>query len=163
MPASKYKVDPRCKNNPDCLRLHVSGPEAVAALSSVFPAMAATGGYMDSEYPDGILNNDGSDVLDISGGVQYVGSYAGWAGTVWHENNDREFLIVEINPIVNFNIKDGGGQWARKVVTTVYSNTANVKKTYVRSMLGNVDRAPRINGRREAAKAVQTFLNEVTA
>jgi len=163
MASKNYKVDTRCENNPECLRLHVSSPKAVAALSRVFPAMAKTGGYVDSYYPDGILINEGSDVLDINGGVQYAGQYAGWAGVVWHENNDRELLVVEVDPVKVFEIKDGKGKWVRHVITTVDSNTANVKKTYVRKMSGNVEKMPRINGRREAAKAVEMFLNEVTA
>jgi len=163
MAPKNYKVDTRCENNPECLRLHVSGSDAVAALSRVFPAMAGTGGYVDSYYPDGILINEGSDVLDINGGVQYAGEYAGWAGVVWHENNDRELLFIEVDPIVDFQIKDGKGEWVRKVITTVHSNTAGVTKKYVRKMSGNVEKMPRINGRREAAKAVEMFLNEVTA
>lgn len=159
MTTKTYKIDERCTSNPDCLRIHVASSDAVNALACVFPAMVATGGYRDSEWSNGILFDHGSDVLDIDGGVDGNG----WEGWVWHENSREERLVVQVHHTSEWNSEEE--RIIRTMITTVYSNVLGYasKRTYTREIKGNSYKSPRINGRRECAKAVAQFLADVTS
>jgi hypothetical protein len=140
--------------------LHAADADAVAALAVVFPAMAATGGYTGTnDYPNGKLVDEGHDLLDIDGGV----SDGGWHAVVWHENNVDESLEIQVGHTSKFDIDEG--RTVRTMVTTVSSKVLGYEsqRTYRREIKGKSWKAPRINGRREVAKAVAQFLADVTS
>ena len=158
-----YKVDQRCGSNPHCMRLHVASPEAVSALACVFPSMAATGGYTGgTDFPKGVLVEEGTDLIEYNG---FTNDDA-FTAYVWHENDKSESLEVNVRHVSKWNSEEA--RTVRTMVTTVWSKVlaqsgADGKREYRREIKGKWWKTPRINGRREVAKAVALFLEDVTS
>ncbi len=160
MAATAYRIDAACSSNTHCMVLHASDAAAVAALAVVFPSMAATGGYTGgTDYPNGKLVDEGNDLLDIDGGV----NEDGWHAYVWHENNRDESLEIYVGHTKKWDSDEGRS--IRTMVTTVSSKVLGYEseRSYRREIKGKSWNTPRINGRREVAKAVAQYLNDVTS
>jgi len=156
---TRYQVAAACGSNPDAMRLTVSDDAAVDALSVVFPALAKSGGY------DGALRSDDydrSDLLDVDAGRSGDES---WDAIVWSERSKNESLVVYISVSRELIPSSSPPRLARMLHTRVIAKMMAPfagTRTYSREMRGRTWATARPNIRREVAKAVALFLNDVT-